>query len=117
MEVSMSKTQEAARAVVDAVRGPLQTLKDAGNVAVPSMELTERAIAGCIGRNGWRKTKPSDEAAGLLWQLVKFHRSGGSLYGFPWFADEGTRDQLDTLAVVLCGGSRAADAWQRAIYG
>lgn len=111
----MSNAQEVARSVVDAVSDPLQRLREAGNVPVPSQELTVRAIAGCVTKNGWRKTKPSDEAAGLLWQLVKFHRSGGSLYGWPWFADESLRDQLDTLAIVLCGGSRAADAWQRAM--
>jgi hypothetical protein len=47
---------------------------------------------------------------------VKFHRSGGSLYGWPWFADDTMRDELDTLAVVLLGGkSSAAAAWQRAM--
>jgi len=112
----MAKADEAARLVIDAVREPLKTLRHAGSVAVPSPELVSAAIYGCISRTGgWRATKPAGDAAGLLWQLVKFHRSGGSLYGWPWFADERLRDEMDTLAVVLLGGSRAAGEWQRVL--
>lgn len=113
----MSKTDHAL-VVMAALAEPLRKLREAGNVAVPSDELAVRAVTGCLNTKtgAWRKTKPDDEAAGLLWQLVKFHRSGGSLYGWPWFADEAMRDQLDTLAVVMLGGrSSAAEAWQRAL--
>lgn len=104
--------------IMAALAEPLAKLRAAGNVAVPSDELVLRAVKGCLhSRTGsWRATKPTDDAAGLLWTLVKFHRSGGSLYGWPWFADETMRDELDTLAVVLLGGrSSAAEAWQRAL--
>jgi hypothetical protein len=113
----MSKTDHAL-VVMAALAEPLRKLREAGNVAVPSDELAMRAVTGCLNTKtgAWRKTKPDDEAASVLWQLVKFHRSGGSLYGWPWFADEAMRDQLDTLAVVMLGGrSSAAEAWQRAM--
>ena len=113
----MSNTDHAL-VVMAALAEPLRKLREAGNVAAPSDELAVRAVTGCLNTKtgAWRKTKPDDEAAGLLWQLVKFHRSGGSLYGWPWFADEAMRDQLDTLAVVMLGGrSSAAEAWQRAL--
>jgi hypothetical protein len=116
----MAKADDAARAMMEALTGSLQVLRNAGNVAVPSDELAGRAVRGCLNNRtgGWRASKPDDDTAGLLWQLVKFHRSGGSLYGWPWFADERLRDELDTLAQVLLGGrSNAANAWQRAIYG
>lgn len=115
----MSK-HDSSLAMIAALAEPLAKLRAAGNVAVPPDELVERAVRGCINTRtgGWRASKPADEAAGLLWTLVKFHRSGGSLYGWPWFADEAMRDQLDTLAIVLLGGqSSAANAWQRAVYG
>ena len=116
----MAKADDAADAIMSAVTGSLQVLRNAGNVAVPSDELAKRAVRGCLNNRtgGWRASKPDDDAASLLWQLVKFHRSSGSLYGWPWFANEQMRDELDTLAQVLLGGrSNAADAWQRAIYG
>lgn len=116
----MAKADDAAVAIMDAVTGSLQVLRNAGNVAVPSDDLAKRAVRGCLNNRtgGWRASKPDDDAASLLWQLVKFHRSSGSLYGWPWFANEQMRDELDTLAQVLLGGrSNAADAWQRAIYG
>jgi len=114
----MSKVDHSL-VIMAALAEPLAKLRQAGNVAVPDDDLAVRAVKGCLNtRTGrWRASKPDDEAAGLLWSLVKFHRSGGSLYGWPWFADETMRDQLDTLAVVMLGGSRAADAWQRALYG
>lgn len=89
-------------------------------MSVPSDELAMRAVKGCInGRNGqWRRSKPADDEAALLWQLVKFHRGSGNLWGYPWFANDQLRDELDTLAVVLLGcQSSAADAWKRAVYG
>lgn len=113
----MPKGNDHALVVMAALADPLRKLREAGSVAVPSDDLAVQAVTGCLNaRTGqWRATKPADETAGLLWQLVKFHRSGGSLYGWPFFADERLRDELDTLAIVLCGGSRAADAWQRAL--
>jgi hypothetical protein len=112
----MSKVDHSL-VVMAALAEPLAKLRAAGNLPVPSDELAVRAVRGCINTKtgAWRATKPADDEAGLLWQLVKFHRSGGSLYGWPWFADERLRDELDTLAIVLCGGSRAAAAWQRAL--
>lgn len=108
---------ERVGAILAALSDPLTKLRDAGNVACPSDELAREALTGCVKADGsWRKTKPADGPAELLWQLVKFHRGSGSLYGFPWFADAGLRDQLDTLAVLLLGGqSSAAAAWQRAL--
>ena len=113
----MSKVDHSL-VVMAALAEPLAKLRAAGNVPVPSDDLAQRAVSGCINTRtgGWRASKPADEAAGLLWTLVRFHRSGGSLYGWPWFADETMRDELDTLAVVLLGGnSSAAAAWQRAL--
>jgi hypothetical protein len=112
----MSKVDHSL-VVMAALADPLRRLREGGTVAVPSDELALRAVQGCLNTRtgGWRATKPADEAAALLWTLVKFHRSGGSLYGWPWFADETMRDQLDTLAVVLLGGSRAASEWQRVL--
>jgi hypothetical protein len=115
----MSKVDHSL-VVMAALAEPLAKLRAAGNVAVPSDEVAVDAVRGCLNsRTGeWRATKPDDDTAGLLWQLVKFHRSSGSLYGWPWFADERLRDEMDTLAQVLLGGrSNAAANWQRAIYG
>lgn len=84
----------------------------------PTRDEAIEAIAGCINsRTGrWMKSKPKGELPGLLWDLVRFHRGSGSLWGFPWFADSDTRDRIDTLALVLLGGqSKAADAWGRAL--
>ena len=116
----MAKADDAAQAIMEAVTGSLQVLRNAGNVAVPSDDLAMRAVRGCLNNRtgGWRASKPADDESALLWQLVKFHRSSGSLFGWPWFANEQMRDELDTLAQVLLGGqSNAAKAWQRAIYG
>jgi len=113
----MSKVDHSL-VVMAALAEPLAKLRAAGTIPVPSDDLAQRAVSGCINTRtgGWRASKPADEAAGLLWTLVKFHRSGGSLYGWPWFADDTMRDELDTLAVVLLGGrSSAAAAWQRAM--
>lgn len=112
----MSK-EDHSLVVMAALAEPLRILRESGSVAVPSDELAVRAVKGCLNTKtgGWRATKPSGQEAGLLWSLVKFHRSGGSLYGWPWFADERLRDELDTLAVVLLGGSRAASEWQRVL--
>lgn len=84
----------------------------------PTRDEAIEAIAGCINsRTGqWKRSKPKSELPGLLWDLVKFHRGSGSLWGFPWFADSDTRDRIDTLALVLLGGkSNAADAWGKVI--
>ena len=102
----------------DALAGSLAVLREKGNVPVPSDELAREALSGCVTKGRWRKSKPAADkpAAQLLWQLVRFHRSEGSLYGWPWFADEQQRDQLDTLAILLLGcHSRAAEAWSRAL--
>lgn len=114
----MSKQDKAATAILSAIADHLQTLREKGRVAVPSNDTAWHAVYGCINsKTGqWRKTKPADDTAGLLWQLVRFHRGSGSLWGFPWFADETKRDELDTLAIVLLGGrSSAADAWKKAL--
>jgi hypothetical protein len=84
----------------------------------PTRDEAIQAIAGCINsRTGqWKRSKPKGTLAGLLWDLVRFHKGNGSLWGFPWFADSDTRDRIDTLALVLLGGkSNAADAWGRAL--
>lgn len=76
------------------------------------------AIEGCLNKhNGaWRRTAPSGDRSRLLWQLVKFHRGNGSLWGYPWFADEDMRAKMDTLALVMLRGeSRAAEAWRKAL--
>ena len=116
----MNKQAAGATAIMEAVAGSLQRLRIAGKVSVPSDELAMRAVRGCLHskKGTWRRSKPQDDEAALLWQLVRFHRSSGSLWGFPWFADQQLRDELDTLAVVLLGGqSSAFDAWKRAIHG
>jgi len=116
----MSKVDDATKAIMAAVAESLQRLREVGKVAVPSDDLAADAVRGCINsRTGcWRRSKPKDDTAALLWGLVKFHRSSGSLWGFPWFADAQLRDELDTLAIVLLGNrSRAAENWERAIYG
>lgn len=114
-------TQELALVIWSALSESVSKLAAAGSVAIPEQAESLQAIAGCLSsRNGtWRRSKPtSDDSAALLWQLVKFHRGNGSLWGFPWFADEEQRDRLDTLAILLLGNkSSAANAWKRAIYG
>jgi len=84
----------------------------------PTREEAIEAIAGCLNKkNGaWLKTSPKTESSRLLWKLVKFHRSSGSLWGYPWFANVDQRDRLDTLAIVMLKGhSRAAEAWRKAL--
>ena len=117
----MSMTDKA----VDLALSQLQRLRDAGTaVAIPSDDLAMRAVRGCIYKDKWRRTAPrkGEECARALWKYVKFHRSGGSLYGYPWEysgvfnKDWGfTGEEIDTLAIVLLGGSRAADAWSKAL--
>jgi hypothetical protein len=116
----MSKAQAGATAIMEALRVPLTKVREAGNFAVPADDLCERAILGCLSsRDGsWRRTRPKGDEAETLWALVKFHRSGGSLYGWPWFAPKELIDPLDTLALLLLDGrSNAANAWQRAMHG
>lgn len=114
---------ERVDSVMESLAGPMQRLREAGNVAVPTDELMRAAIAGCVKRDGsWRKTRPKgDDAVETLWSLVKFHRSGGSLYGWPWFAPKELTDQLDTVAqvLILVNGQQltAIGAWQKAMYG
>ena len=115
----MQNTTELATIIVEALQPEIDKLETARNVATPSTGLAIEAIAGCLNsRSGqWRKSKPTkSETAELLWQLLRFHGGNGSLWGFPWFADSETRDQLDTLAILLRGNhSSAANAWSRAI--
>lgn len=88
------------------------------NLKQPSPEEAIEAIAGCLNKNNgsWRKTAPRPESSRLLWQLVRFHRGNGNLWGFPWFADPDQRDRLDTLALVMLKGhSRAAAAWREVL--
>ena len=118
----MTKKQDtAAQAIFDHISDNIKKLRDVGNVATPSDAVILDAITGCINsRNGtWRRSKPKGDApASLLWDLVKFHRGTGSLYGYPWFADKDLRDQLDTVALLLLGNrSNAANNWTRALYG
>ena len=111
---------------IEAIRQLYLTAADKGLALVsddlpkPSTELAHKAIVGCLNkRNGqWRRTKPivSSEESILLWQLVKFHRGNGSLWGYPHFAKVELREKLDTLAIVLLGGqSSASDNWARAL--
>ena len=116
----MTKADAAFERCWPAVRDKLAILREKGSVAVPDDDTARQAVLGCINtKNGkWRRTKPKSDPGETLWTLVKFHRSGGSLYGWPWFAPKELVEPLDTLAVVLLNGeSRAADAWQRAIHG
>ena len=111
----------ALEAILTAITPSLAKLNAAGNVATPKRSEAETAIAGCLNsRNGqWRRTKPKgrmNDPAVLLWELVKFHRSNGSLWGYPFFAEPQLRDRLDTLALVLLGNkSNATEAWRRAL--
>ena len=118
----MSKQDERAQALMDALREPLHKIRQAGNLAVPADDQVADALRGCLSsRDGaWRKTKPDgDGPASVLWTLVKFQRSGGSLYGWPLFADRTLVDQLDTVAQVMLMVSgqelTAVTAWQRAL--
>ena len=121
----MSKTDDRVQSLMESLREPMQKLRDAGNVAVPTDAELQSALTGCLStRDGaWRKTSPppGNDPAEVLWKLVKFHRSGGSLYGWPWFADRGLTDRMDTVAQVLLLVSghqlTAVNTWQRAIYG
>lgn len=118
----MTKKQDrAAEAIFDHIAENIRKIRDAGNVATPSDAVILDAITGCINsRDGrWRRSKPKDDGpASLLWDLVKFHRGTGSLYGYPWFSDKDMRDQLDTVALLLLGNrSNAATNWKRALYG
>lgn len=84
----------------------------------PTADEAIEAIAGCLNKNNgsWRKTAPRQESSRLLWQLVRFHRGTGNLWGYPWFADADQRDRLDTLALVMLKGhSRAAEAWRKVL--
>lgn len=121
----MKKTKidatELATAIYDALCKAvplLATGKD--DVKVPTRETAIEALSGCLNtRNGsWRRTKPTKNSdnAQLLWQLVKWHGSGGSLWGYPMFAEADNRDRLDTLAIILKRGqSSAVDAWSKAL--
>jgi len=92
---------------------------------LPSPEDTQAALSGCLNsRTGqWRKTAPPARcsAASLLWRTVKWHMSGGSLWGLPHElmldrSEEHVR--VETLAMVLAqmlGGSSAMAAWERAL--
>lgn len=120
----MSKQSERANALMDRLRDGFARLRDAGNVALPSDDDILAAITDCLStRDGaWRKTAPGgDTPSDLLWRLVKFHRSGGSLYGWPWMADRTLTDQYDTVAqvLILLSGQEltAVNAWNRALYG
>jgi len=92
----------------------------ARGIATPKRSEAETAIAGCLNsRNGqWRRTKPRglmNDPSVLLWVLVKFHRSSGSLWSYPFLAEPELRDRMDTLALVLLGNqsNAAAAAWKR----
>lgn len=120
------KAKESIEASVTIVLKGLDTIRErnsresAPTLSIPSNDLAERAMRGCFNsRTGkWRATKPTkDDDSRLLWQLVKFHRGSGSLWGFPFFEDSNRREELDTLAIVLLGGkSNAACAWDNVIH-
>ena len=105
---------ELAAAIYRAL--PMHKLSD--TLKQPTESEAIEAIAGCLNKNNgtWRKTAPKQETSRLLWQLVRFHRGTGNLWGFPWFADADQRDRLDTLALVMLKGhSRAAAAWREVL--
>ena len=89
------------------------------NYQLPTDDQIRETVGACVNsRNGkWRKSKPKNgEFAQLLWDLVKFHRGSGSLWGYPWFADPAEREKWDTVALLLLGNrSSAADAWKKAL--
>ena len=104
--------------IAETIYAALSMYKLSPTIKQPTREEAIEAIAGCLNKNNgaWRRTAPKTESSRLLWQLVKFHRSSGSLWGFPWFADADQRDRLDTLALVMLKGhSRAAEAWRQAM--
>ena len=120
----MSKQTERVNSIMDMLSEPIRRLREAGNLALPDDDALRAALTGCLSsRDGsWRKTAPrGNDPAETLWRLVKFHRSGGSLYGWPWFAPRELTDQMDTVAqtVLLVSGQSltAVNAWQRAMYG
>ena len=98
--------------------------KLSADLPLPDDDACRAAIRGCLNSRTGRlrasappvKKFPRDTGAHLLWTLLRFHRGNGSLWGYPHFADKVERDQMDTLAIILCGGqSTAADAWSRAL--
>ena len=112
------KQTDTASRLCESLAEAVVVLRERGTVNTPPAAVMHSAIAGCINsRTGkWRKTEPSDEPSALLWQLVKFHRSNGNLWGYPHFADPALRDQLDTVALLLLGNrSSAYDAYKRCI--
>lgn len=115
----MSKHMNATESLSDAVEAYRAKLST--EISFPNPDDLRSAIAGCLSkRDGtWRKTAPTgsrDTGAHLLWVLVRWHRGNGSLWSFPHFADPVERDQLDTVAQLLCGGnSPAVDAWRKVL--
>lgn len=117
---SNPKKIEAAKPILEALQDNLDTLREKGNVSTPSDQEALEAIAGCLNVTGnypsWRVSKPQEETSVLLWQLVKFHRGSGSLWGYPFFGDRELIDRMDTLALLLIGNqSRAAQNWKKAL--
>ena len=55
-----------------------------------------------------------------LWEWLRFLRSTGSLYCYPWFApselSEEEAERIANLALVICkNNNRAVESWKRAL--
>lgn len=87
----------------------------------PDRDVCIDAFTRCINHrtNRIRKTKPKGkptDPAVILWQLIRFHTGNGSLWGWPWFADSGVVDELDTFVHCLLNGqSSACAAWNKVL--
>lgn len=105
--------------VMATIAEPFRRLRDAGH-RLPDDLSMQAAVTACLTRTGtWRKSCPYGSPGELLWKLVKFHGSGGSLYGIPWdvvLSDREQFDQWDTAAQALriAHGApmTASAAWQ-----
>ena len=112
------KQAEFTKLAFELIGQHLETLRQK-NYQLPTDDEIREAVGACVNsRNGrWRKSKPkNNKIAELLFDLVKFHRGSGSLWGFPWFADPVEREKWDTVALLLLGNkSNAVNSWKRAL--
>lgn len=126
--------QQWIEAAVDVAMENLSKVSD--DIVKPSRELVTAAFDSCVVRRrnkiglfNWRKSSPGldsrqcipanmRDAGDQLWKLLKFHRSAGDLWGYPWeHRSSEHNDALDTLAIVMLKGSRAAENWKQALRG